>query len=336
MRNVAIVQNGRRNPSALKVAAKKMLRTRWPAGFRAYGRAKLAWHTILARRNRKLIGTYIGVTGSCGKSTVTYLASQLLQNEGSVRSVVQRNTRPAAFGNMAQLRSPIDFFVQEMSGHRPGVIERMTRVVRPDIAVVTAVGQDHFANFRDLVPKGDGEIPVADRLLSVIAEEKGSLVAALGPQGIACLDADKPLVRAMATRARGRVILFGTSPDAEVRAENVTARWPDRLSFDLIVDGNRHPVATRFVGTLALNSILGALAVVRAAGGDVKRAADTLADLEPFRSRMSIGTRAGRPHLCDRHGEGALVAGADADRGPADDPLRSPRLRAGRGLGYQE
>ena len=62
-----------------------------------------------------------------------------------------------------------------------------------------------------------------------IAQAKGELVEALPAEaegGVAVLNADDPLVRAMAARTKARVVLFGEAADADVRAENV--RLTDR------------------------------------------------------------------------------------------------------------
>src|SRR5690606_17018561 len=123
-----------------------------------------------------------------------------------------------------------------------------------------------------------------------VAREKGKLVEAVMPGGIACLNFDDERVRAMAARTRQTVVGFGTSPDAEVRAVNVEARWPGRLSFDLVVGGQTWPVRTRYVGSMMLTNVLGALAVVHGLGFDLTAAVEKLPMLEPLRDRMGVHT----------------------------------------------
>ncbi|MCX7305381.1 MAG: Mur ligase family protein [Hyphomicrobiales bacterium] len=237
---------------------------------------------------RRRCGRYIGVTGSCGKTTTTFLAGELLKSEGSTYAVVRNNLARGVIRFLAHLDHRVDFMIQEISGDTPGNIAGIASIVRPDVAVVTAVGHDHFSNFRDVIVKGDGEVPVSDRYLAAIAAEKASLVSGLKPRGIACLNGDDPRVRAMADLAPGRVVLFGVGDGVELRAVNVAAVWPRRLTFDLIVNETVFNVQTRFVGTVALHSVLAALAVIHAVGGDLARAIDSLATLEPFDQRMSV------------------------------------------------
>jgi UDP-N-acetylmuramoyl-tripeptide--D-alanyl-D-alanine ligase len=267
---------------------KDLLRKRFPPGLQWYRALRTEVHGMQARLHRSRCGIYIGVTGSCGKSTTTHLIGAMLKGQGTTQAVVQRNMRQAAFRRLAYLTERVDYMVQEISGHHPGAIAAVCRVVRPDIAVVTSVGYDHFASFRHLVSKGEGDVPVNDRYLSVIATEKSTLVASLRADGVACLNADDPLVRAMAARAPGRVVLYGISPDAELRAENVAAQWPARMSFDLVIGSSRRRVQTRFVGTLMLSAVLAALAVVYAVNGDLDRAVEELAEITPLVKRMSV------------------------------------------------
>ncbi|MBI4921837.1 MAG: hypothetical protein HY834_08810 [Devosia nanyangense] len=230
----------------------------------------------IARRNQaRYCKSFVAVTGSVGKSTTTSLTGRLLGLEARAVTGLYQNTPRQTMRPLRKLDAPADFVVQEVSGHRPGALDDIVATLRVDIAVVTTIGLDHHAAFR------------TD---AAVAAEKGKLVAALGPSGIACLNADDPLVRAMASRCRGRVVLYGRDPAAEVRAENVTAHWPERLRFDLVVGGRRIPVATRFVSTLMLTNLLAALAVVHAAGHDLGRAVEALRQIEPLPDRLGVRT----------------------------------------------
>jgi UDP-N-acetylmuramoyl-tripeptide--D-alanyl-D-alanine ligase len=239
---------------------------------------RLSLHKLQATSNRKrFVDQYIAVTGSCGKTTTTRFASVLLGCYGKAAAGLE-NAGVRLFRDIRHLRAPVDYFVQETSGHEPGAINHSASLFRVDAAVVTSVGSDHGTRFR--FP--DIDIPDA------IAREKGMLVEAVAPGGFACLNFDDPRVRAMASRTAERVIGFGTTADAEVRAQNVRCAWPDRLSFDLVVAGRVYPVATRFVGTIALTNLLGALSVVYGYGLPLEPAIARLSTEEPGNQRMNV------------------------------------------------
>ena len=99
---------------------------------------------------------------------------------------------PIALG---ELRPEHRIAVLEMAADHLGEIGRLARIAPPDIAVVTTVEPAHLEAFGSL---------------EAIAREKGDLVAALPPSGLAVLNADDPRVLAMAERTSARVITYGT------------------------------------------------------------------------------------------------------------------------------
>jgi UDP-N-acetylmuramyl pentapeptide synthase len=162
--------------------------------------------------------------------------------------------------------------VVEVSAHESGLIAASLRILRPRVALVTCVGSDHYTLYRG-----------AD----AVAAEKARLVASVPRDGVALLNADDERVRAMAGACRGRVVLFGTSPEAELRASDVRADWPGRLAFTATWAGESAPVLTRFVGDHGLPSVLGAMAGGLALGVPLAEAAAAVARVEPSPGRLS-------------------------------------------------
>ena len=251
------------------------------------------WRERARRAQATHCGAFIAVTGSCGKTTTTLLIERLLAASGaSIAGGRNQNHGRYLMKTMAGLRHPVDLVVQEVSGHRPGAIADVTDTLNADVAVVTVVGYDHNTAFG----VSYNAAPEA------IAAEKGKLVVALDPGGIACLNADEPLVAAMASRTKARVVTFGRSVGATLRAVNVGARWPERLHFDLEVEGRVLRVATRFVGTIMLPNVLAALSVGHATGRDLAAAIAALATVEAEPLHMSVREGAsGRTYVLDTH-----------------------------------
>jgi UDP-N-acetylmuramoyl-tripeptide--D-alanyl-D-alanine ligase len=199
------------------------------------------------------------------------------------------------------------YAVLEVAGGRPGMMRRSAPIVGPDIAVVLAMRRTHTTAFHSLEEH---------------AREKTHLLRALRPGGAAVLYADDPLVAGMADGARGTVVRFGAAQEVELRADSVSARWPDRLSFDLHCDGESYRVRTRLVGEHWLPSVLGALAAARAAGVPLDSAVRAVADVEPFRGRLQpVRLPNGATVLRDDYN--ASIDGANA----AFEVLRRARAR---------
>src|SRR5581483_11644044 len=94
-----------------------------------------------------------------------------------------------------------------------------------------------------------------------IAQAKGELVEVLPSDGLAVLNADDPLVAAMADRTAARIRTFGTSPAAQIRAADIVTDAFGRASFTLVTPTGRAPVALRLSGGHHVSNALAAAAV---------------------------------------------------------------------------
>jgi UDP-N-acetylmuramyl pentapeptide synthase len=250
--------------------------TRYPAA--AAGLLRPAWHACkigAAMPYRGVAGRvcFVGVTGSCGKTTTVELTTAILASQGKVRKG-SGLTNPAhrVAGTILTTMPWFRFSVIELGGFEPGALARSCRVLRPDIGVVTAVCFDHLSAFRDL---------------DKTAAEKSSLVRALGANGTAVLNADDERVLAMKDVTRARVLTYGLSADAVVRGEDVCSAWPEPLSLTVAYDGERRLVRTQLLGSHWATSVLAALATGIAAGVSLDEGARAIEEVPPVAGRMS-------------------------------------------------
>jgi UDP-N-acetylmuramoyl-tripeptide--D-alanyl-D-alanine ligase len=146
-------------------------------------------------------------------------------------------------------------------------------MLRPQIGVVTTVGGDHYKAYRSL---------------EAVAEEKGKLVQDLPRRGVAILNADDAYVRAMAACTRARVVTYGRFPGVDVRAIEVTSRWPDRLSLTIVFGNESLRIKTKLVGEYWTTSVLAAFCCGITCGLDAGSCANAIADFEPLFARSSV------------------------------------------------
>jgi UDP-N-acetylmuramoyl-tripeptide--D-alanyl-D-alanine ligase len=229
----------------------------------------------LAKRHRKASWQtlFIGVTGSAAKTTTKDLIWAALSARSlGHRSPGTHNTGHWVARTVLEVRPDHDFCVMELGATGPGSLDRPIALVRPKVAVVTNVGGDHRSAFRTL---------------EATAAEKGKLVAAVPSNGLTVLNADDPLVLAMAARSRARVITYGLAEGADVRAEEIAGAWPDRLGFVATYRGERARVRTRFCGEHWVHAVLAALASAVGLDMPLQAAADALGRVEPWSGRLS-------------------------------------------------
>ena len=228
-----------------------------------------------ARRHRDRLGdvVFIAVTGSCGKTTTKNLIAAVLAGRyQGAKSSGSNNCGTDIAADLLTVRPDDRYFVQELGAWGAGTLDAGIDLIRPDIAVVTNLRNDHYSAFHG--PRG-------------AQAEKGKLVTHLPATGAAVLNWDDPYVRELAANTTARVVSVGRDSAAELRAVNVTACWPQSLSFDAVHGHDRMHVQTRLLGEHLLGSALAALAVGLVLDVPLAEAADRLAAAEPTPRRMS-------------------------------------------------
>lgn len=165
----------------------------------------------LARAVVERLGTdVVALTGSAGKTSTKDLIAQVLDRHApTVWTPGSLNNEIGLPLTALRASDETRHLVLEMGARGIGHIRYLTGLTPPRIGLVLNVGTAHIGEF------GGRE---------QIAQAKGELVEALPSAeegGVAVLNIDDPLVRAMASRTKARVTFFGEADEAAVRAENV-------------------------------------------------------------------------------------------------------------------
>jgi UDP-N-acetylmuramoyl-tripeptide--D-alanyl-D-alanine ligase len=221
----------------------------------------------LARLARVVVGrlpelTVVGLTGSSGKTTTKDYIGQLLARLGpTVAPSGSLNNELGHPYTVLKATTDTRFLVLEMGARGIGHIRRLAEVAPPRIGVVLNVGAAHIGEFGSV----EGT-----------AQAKGEVVEALPPAGVAILNADDALVAAMADRTEARVVLVGESPDAAVRAVDVTLDDRGRASYTLVTAGGSARVRLNVTGRHQVGNTLAAAAVALELGMPVRDVAAAL------------------------------------------------------------
>jgi UDP-N-acetylmuramoyl-tripeptide--D-alanyl-D-alanine ligase len=188
----------------------------------------------------------IGVTGANGKTSTKDLAAAVLSTR------FRTHANPASFNNevglpmtLLQAEPGTEVVVAEMGARREGDVALLCEIARPDVVVVTNVGVAHMEIFGSW---------------DAIARAGAEPVQWLGPDGVAIVNADDPVVRAYGEQARARVVTFGVDAPADVRALDVTLDDDGRASFTLEAGGERERVELAVAGEHMVPNALAAAA----------------------------------------------------------------------------
>ena len=226
--------------------------------------ADMARYALERHSNLKVVG----ITGSLGKTTTKEVVASVL---GSRRNVLKTE------GNLNSeiglpltvlngLRTEHEIAVLEMAMYQVGDIRFLARLAHPRVGVVTAVLPVHL-----------------ERLGTIerIQQAKQELVEELPSNGVAVLNADDPRVASMAAATTARVVRYGTTAHAEVRAEAIQSRGLAGVEFDLIQAGQRQHVHLPLLGAQSVHAALAAAAVAAEEGLTLSETSDALQRLSP-------------------------------------------------------
>jgi UDP-N-acetylmuramoyl-tripeptide--D-alanyl-D-alanine ligase len=164
--------------------------------------------------------------------------------------------------------------VVEMGARGRGHIAALCAVARPLVGVVTTVGLSHAEFFGTI---------------DDVAVAKGELVEALPAHGTAVLNADAPLVAAMAHRTQARVLSFGAAGD--VRGEDIRLDGDLRPTFRLRTPWGDADLTLQVRGHHQVTNALAAAAAALASDAGVDDVAAGLGDarLSPWRMELHRG-----------------------------------------------
>ena len=211
----------------------------------------------------------IGVTGSVGKTSAKEALFAALDRSipGRVhRSVKSYNNHTGVPLSLARMPRDAQVGVFEMGMNHAGELAALTRMVRPDVAIVTAIAPAHTEFF-------SGE--------SAIADAKGEIFQGLAPGGTAIIPFDSPHRDRLIAAARphaAQIVTFGLEDGADVRAIEAM-RLPAGTFMTARVGDEELSVTIAQPGMHWVSNALAVLAAVQAVGADLGLAGLALADL---------------------------------------------------------
>ena len=228
----------------------------------------------IARAHRERLSpglTVVGVTGSVGKTTTVKMAKEVLGVRFRVSSTREEwNAEIGVPLALLGLEEGTEVAVLEMAMRGLGQIRELVEIARPEIGVVTNVGESHLGLL------GSREN---------IARAKGELLEGLPPDGVAILNGDDAFTPFLRTLHRGEVITFGLSQEAMVRASEV-ATVGERTAFVLHTMQGSVPVEIHALGVHNVFNALAAAAVGITLGLTLEEVREGLRRFSPAKMRL--------------------------------------------------
>jgi UDP-N-acetylmuramoyl-tripeptide--D-alanyl-D-alanine ligase len=235
-----------------------------------------------AGRARARDTVVIAVTGSVGKTGTKEALRLALAPSGSVHASVKSFNNhwgvPLSLANMAK---DTRFGVFEAGMNHAGEIDALTRLIRPQIAIITTVAPVHLGFFRSI---------------EEIADAKAEVFHGLEPAGTAIINRDSPHYERLKTHALkhgAKIVGFGEAEGAEARLLDAVLQ-PDGSNVKADILGTTINYRLGAPGRHLVQNSLAVLAAVKLAGADLHPAARSLSGLHAQAGRGARTLIAGK------------------------------------------
>jgi UDP-N-acetylmuramoyl-tripeptide--D-alanyl-D-alanine ligase len=236
-----------------------------------------ALRKVAAAARRRSATKIVAVTGSVGKTSTKEALALALASSGETHvSAASFNNHWGVPLSLARMSEAARYGVFEIGMNHAGEITPLVRMVRPHVAIVTAVEPVHLEFFASVAE---------------IADAKAEVFLGLEPGGAAVINRDNPYFARLRRRAEEagvhNIVSFGQHAGAEARLLKC-ALHPDCSTVEAKILGQ--PVTYK-IGAPGRHLVMNSLAVLAAAslvGADLARAAIALAQQVPAAGR---GTR---------------------------------------------
>ncbi len=156
----------------------------------------------LARKYRQQLATgVVGITGSCGKTTVKEILAKLIAAENTV------GRTPGNYNNHIGLPLTVlneggeEFLVAEIAMNKPGEIKLLSEILSPEVGIITHIGPAHLAGVRTV---------------KQLAQEKAQLLASLPEDGLALVPDWVDKRETLCSASRAPVVMPGLTAEADL------------------------------------------------------------------------------------------------------------------------
>ena len=217
------------------------------------------------------------VTGSNGKTTVKEMLAAILARRGSTLATLGNLNNDIGLPlTLCRLQDEV-FAVVELGANHPGEIDYLSRIARPDVAILNNAGRAHLEGFGDL----EG-----------VARAKAEILNGLADDGVFVYNADDPFAPLWRELAGNRASLgFGLSEDAQIRSPDAAARlvWDEEgfhSEFSVHTPTGELQIRLRLAGEHNRMNALAAIAAAQVLGASREDIEAGLASLPPVPGRL--------------------------------------------------
>ncbi|HCT16318.1 MAG TPA: UDP-N-acetylmuramoyl-L-alanyl-D-glutamate--2,6-diaminopimelate ligase [Ruminococcaceae bacterium] len=224
----------------------------------------------------------IGVTGTNGKTTTTFIIKKILEENGykvgvigTVNVMIGNEKYPSDYTTPNPSVLHRYFYMMKMAGCDVCIIEASSQALSQertygihfDIGVFTNLTREHLDYHGSM-------------------EEYAKAKAILMQNSSVCIiNADDSYAEMMKRNAAEKVVTYAVDGNADIKAENVKLNHGG-VVYTLVCENGRYEIAYDVIGKFSVYNSLAALAVGIVMKADMKRAVRAVAEMKTVRGRI--------------------------------------------------
>ncbi|SJM49287.1 CapA family protein [Microbacterium sp. JB110] len=247
--------------------------------------AMAAFETLMSAVRDKYSPVTVAVTGTAGKTTSKELLARVFERH--YRTLVvegNKNTMPTVGVVLQKLSDEDEAYVQEVHGGTPGAASQVSKVIKPDIALITNIGDGHL-----------GQMGTIERVI----EGKMAITDGMPESGVLVINNDSEYLRDQ--RPHVRTVRYSVSdPACEYHAQNIRSDG-ERLEFQIVSPDGVFDAKLNFQGVHNVSNALGVFAAARLAGIPPLKIVAGLSRYVPDSVRQNLVTYGGYRLLIDTY-----------------------------------
>lgn len=216
----------------------------------------------------------VGITGSVGKtSTKEFVAAVLAQKYKTHKTQGNFNNEVGVPLTLLAMPEDTEAAVVEMGINHFGEMHRLSEMVRPDICVMTNIGQCHL----EFLGSRDG-----------ILKAKSEIFDCMNPEGSVCVNGDDDKLATIQEVHGKKPLRFGFSPENDIYADNIVNRGLLGSTAQIHADGEVFEADIPLPGSHMVLNALAATAVGKLLGLTSAQIAAGIAGVQAVSGRSRV------------------------------------------------
>ncbi len=216
----------------------------------------------------------IGITGSVGKTTTKeMIASVLSEHFNTLKTQGNYNNEVGVPLTLFRLREEHEIAVVEMGISEFGEMTRLSQIARPDICVITNIGQCHLETLGDR----NGVLRAKTEIFSYMQEN-----------GTVYLNGDDDKLKQIKEVNGKKPVYYGLDKTCDVFADNIINDGLNGVYFDAVTSGSRIPVHVAVPGIHMVSDALASVAIATGLGMKAEEIATGISKFTPVGGHSNI------------------------------------------------